>query len=231
MSVDSGLPSDTFNIVVLHHDQAQPSDAATIQEAVAYFTQKHHPMALWLWADDQGDSAKMLLDIGLEKAETNIAMYGELAALQPSANKPAEFTIQEVSSPSELELFGDVLASLFGESEEAVHVRSYYKQVSASILQPSVMRWYIGVFQDEVVSTGAMVLTKESIGIYDIATREEHRGRGFGSAMFNFLIREAQQQHRGLCVLQASPDGINIYAKAGFQPVGEVTVYENRHFI
>nr|WP_258074381.1 GNAT family N-acetyltransferase [Brevibacillus laterosporus] len=42
------------------------------------------------------------------------------------------------------------------------------------------------------------------------ATRSEYRGKGFGSAMFNFLVEEAKKQKIPLCVLQASPDGINI---------------------
>lgn len=76
-----------------------------------------------------------------------------------------------------------------------------------------------------------MICSKDSIGIYDIATKEEMRGRGFGSTMFNFLLQEAQKLKNMYCVLQASPDGINIYKRSGFQAIGKMTVLENRHLI
>ncbi|WP_368086832.1 GNAT family N-acetyltransferase [Paenibacillus sp. yr247] len=43
-----------------------------------------------------------------------------------------------------------------------------------------------------------------------MATKPEFRGRGFGSAMFNFLITEAQKQNTRPCILLASPS-VQIY--------------------
>ncbi|NMG10772.1 GNAT family N-acetyltransferase [Brasilonema sp. UFV-L1] len=63
---------------------------------------------------------------------------------------------------------------------------------------------------------------------YDIATRAEYRHRGIGSAMFSYLLREARFYQHRYAVLQASTDGIGIYLKAGFTPIGEVHVFENR---
>ena len=91
------------------------------------------------------------------------------------------------------------------------------------------MKLYLGFYKDEVVSVGSLVCTQDSIGIYDIATKEEMRGKGFGSTMFHYLLQEAKKLNVAQCVLQASPDGINIYKKAGFQSVGQMTVFENRH--
>ncbi|MCR8657490.1 GNAT family N-acetyltransferase [Paenibacillus endoradicis] len=228
--VDSGLPSDTFNNIVLLNQHLQQSDSAIIEEAIRYFMNKKFPMALWSWEDGNSDIYQVLKSIGLIKAETNIAMYADLHALFPNKNHTAEFNMIEVSSSKEIEQYGDVIVSLFGDSEEAIQVHAYYKCLSElPLINHSIMKLYIGFFQNEVVSTGSLVFTKDSVGIYDIVTKRECRGKGFGSAMFNFLIAEAQKQYTGPCVLQASPDGINIYKKSGFEPICNVIVYENPH--
>ncbi|MCP3774517.1 GNAT family N-acetyltransferase [Paenibacillus sp. MZ04-78.2] len=228
--VDSGLPSDTFNNSVWLKEQVKPSDTGLIEETVEYFNKKQYPIALWSWEDHNSCTFETLRSLGLNEAETNVAMYADLDALRPDTSCPAELRLKEVTSAREIEQYGDMLASLFGESAEAANVRLYYKRMPASLLlNHSAMKLYIGSVQDDVVSTGCLIFAPDSVGIYDIATRQECRGRGFGSAMFNFLLVEARKHRTGWCVLQASPDGINIYKRSGFEPVCEVTVYENRH--
>ncbi|MDO3680337.1 GNAT family N-acetyltransferase [Paenibacillus ehimensis] len=229
--VDSGLPSDTFNNSVWLKEQVKPSDTGLIEETVEYFNKKQYPMALWSWEDRNSCTFETLRSVGLNEAETNVAMYADLDALRPDPNGPAELRRKEAATAREIEQYGDALASLFGESAEAANVRLYYKRAASRLLNHSVMKLYIGSVRDEVVATGCLIFAPDSVGIYDIATRQEYRGRGFGSAMFHFLLAEARKHRAGWCVLQASPDGINIYKRAGFEPVCEVTVYENRHLL
>lgn len=229
---DCGLPSDTFNVTVLLRHGLTAENEAILEEAVHYFTGKKNPMALWSWEHKDSVTFETLRQAGLQEAETNIAMYANLDALDPGTDCPADFRIKEITSREEADQFGAVLASLFGESEEGVNVRAFYRKISALPLQEhSPMKLYIGLYREQPVSTGTLMFTDDSVGIYDIATLAEFRGRGFGSAMFRFLIGEARKGKPRLCVLQASPDGIGIYKRAGFEPVCEVTVYENRHLV
>lgn len=157
-------------------------------------------------------------------------MVADLKEIQRTINKPEGFTIHKASSPGQIKRFGETLANLFCTSEEGIHVQAFYNQTASFDLWDSAnMKLYIGLYKDEVVSVGSLVCTKDSIGIYDIASKEEIRGKGFGSTMFNYLLQEAKELKVAQCVLQASPDGINIYKKAGFQSVGQMTVFENRH--
>ncbi|MCG7409628.1 GNAT family N-acetyltransferase [Paenibacillus sp. ACRRX] len=90
---------------------------------------------------------------------------------------------------------------------------------------------YVGEYNGEAVSIGSLLSTENSVGIYDIATRQEYRGKGLGSAMFHYLLEEAKRMSDGICVLQASPEGLGIYKRAGCKEVSEVIVYGNRHLI
>ena len=43
---------------------------------------------------------------------------------------PVSFTIQQASSPAQIKKFGEMLANLFGTSEEGIHVQAFYNQIS-----------------------------------------------------------------------------------------------------
>lgn len=62
------------------------------------------------------------------------------------------------------------------------------------------MKLYLGFYKDEVVSVGSLVCTQDSIGIYDIATKEEMRGKGFGSTMFHYLLQAKGIKRCSMCI-------------------------------
>ncbi|QWG50763.1 GNAT family N-acetyltransferase [Bacillus mycoides] len=230
ITVDCGLPADTFNIITLLNSNVTEGIEKLYKEVECY-NQKKFPMSVWFWDDKQEQTIKSeLIKLGLKEAEKNIAMVAELKTIHPRINMPVGFTIQKASSSGQIKKFGETLANLFGTSEEGENVQAYYNQISSLDLWNSDdMKLYLGLYKGDVVTVGSLVCTKYSVGIYDIATKEEMRGKGFGSTMFNYLLQEAKQLKNTYCVLQASPDGINIYKKSGFQVVGQMTVFENRH--
>lgn len=232
IAVDCGLPADTFNIITLLNNDVTEG-IEKIYKVVSAYNQKKFPMSIWFWDDRHEQTIKNeLIKLGLKEAEQNIAMVADLKTIQPTIKMPEGFTIQRASSLGQIKKFGETLANLFGTSEEGIHVQTFYNETASFDLWNSEnMKLYLGVFKDEVVSVGSLVCTKDSIGIYDIATKQEMRGQGFGSTMFNYLLQEAKELKVAQCVLQASPDGINIYKKSGFQSVGQMTVFENRHLI
>ncbi|MDP7989267.1 GNAT family N-acetyltransferase [Bacillus sp. MHSD_36] len=230
IAVDCGLPADTFNIITLL-DNHLTEGFEKLYKEIEYFNQKKYPMSVWFWDEKlEGNIKNELIKLGLKETEQNIAMVANLHTIHPTINLPEGFTIQKAASSGQIKKFGEALASLFGTSEEGIYVQSFYNQTASFHLWNSEnMKLYLGFYKDEVVSVGSLVCTQDSIGIYDIATKEEMRGKGFGSTMFNYLLQEAKELNVAQCVLQASPDGINIYKNAGFQSVGQMTVFENRH--
>ncbi len=227
LAVDCGLPSDTFNVLVVRDLSATEP---ILQEGVGYFMAKRFPVALWYWEDAE-DRAGMdaLLAYGLTHNETNIAMVADLTEAAFNVARPTGLVIQQAERASELQQFGSLIARLFGDSDEAPQVAAYFTGLSQQPLrQFPAMRHYIGTVQGETVATGTLFIGSETVGIYDITTQVNYRQRGIGSAMFAHLLHEARAYSRRYAVLQASPDGIGIYRKAGFMAVGEVRVLENR---
>lgn len=226
--VDSGVPSDTFNVIVARN---LANTTRLLDEGVGYFADKHLPMALWYWADDAADQTGIaaLLAYGLTTNETDVAMVADLTQAHLQAASPPGLTIKVVENSAELQQFAGVLVRLFGASAEAQGVAAYFQQFPH--FTPDrfpAMRYYIGLYQQQVVATGTLFLGSETSGIYDIVTDDALRRQGIGSALFAHLLREATGLGHRYAVLQASPAGVGIYARAGFVAVGDVHVFENR---
>ena len=230
IAVNCGLPTDTFNIITLLNSNLTEGIEELCAE-IEYFNQKGFPMSVWCWDAKRENTLKNeLLKLRLIEAENNIAMVADLQNNSSYNRHTSRFYNTKSNFAGTNQKFGETLANLFGTSEEGKNVQSYYNQISSlNLWNSDNMKLYLGLYKGEVVSVGSLVCTKDSVGIYDIATKEEMRGQGFGSTMFNFLLQEAEQLKNTYCVLQASPDGINIYKKSGFQVVGQMTVFENRH--
>lgn len=226
--IDSSLPSDTYNAAVL---KSTDFDAAKF--IAAYYQRKNFPAAIWVWeTPDSAVIEQHLIDLQLVTNETNIGMWADLQHIHPDLKSTSDFRIDLVTTTAQLASYADVLAGLFEPSEEAMQVRKYHQLITPFYqAQSSPMQFFIGTCQARVVSTGTLFFEQQTAGIYDIATRADARGKGFGARMFQHLLQATKNQGATTAVLQASPDGLGIYQKAGFQELGWVKVFENRHLL
>ncbi len=225
--VDCGLPSDTFNLAVAR--ELEGCDlAALAQQGTRPFADKGFPMAFWVWDSAWAQELGAELEgLGLQCNEVNAAMFRSLDPPPARRDMPTGFAVRPALSETDVEQFGQVLSQLFGASQESRHVAEYFRRLDlAQLGQSSPMRLYLGQLQGELVSTGALFLDGPTAGIYDLATLEEHRGEGFGTAVFGFLLQEALRLGCRRAVLQASLDGLGIYRRAGFETLCNVSVYE-----
>jgi GNAT superfamily N-acetyltransferase len=230
VAVDCGLPSETFNIIVARDLLATDH---LVQAGVGHFMAKLFPMALWYW-DDESDRQKMsaLTSYGLTLAETHIAMYLDLRHIQVQMSMPEELTIRSVAQADDLRHYGAVITELFGDTDEGRQVAAYHSILSTyEVSAFPALRYYLGVYHGKIAAIGCLFIGTETIGIYDIVTRNDYRRKGIGSTMFGYLISEAQRFQHRYAVLQASSDGLRIYERAGFAASGKVHTFENRELL
>lgn len=226
VAVDCGLPSDTFNVIVAL-DLSTPHHL--LAAGVSPFVKKRLPMALWYWEDADRHNTAALTAYGLSHTETHVAMVADLTGLRSGVSTPEGVSTRPVTQAEEVREYGAVIAGLFSDSDEGRQVAAYYRLLSAyPVGRFPALRAYIGRYHGEVVATGTLFVGQDTVGIYDIVTRADLRKRGMGSAMFARLMGDAKGYGRRHAVLQASPDGLGIYVKAGFSSVGTVHTFENR---
>ncbi len=83
---------------------------------------------------------------------------------------------------------------------------------------------YLVLENDIPVATGLAYFSNNICGIYMIATLDEHRRKGFGSAVTKHCINTAHQKGITNIVLQASDKGVSIYEKMGFEKYCEFNI-------
>ena len=227
LSVDCGLPSDTFNVVVVRDWSAADQMLASIDR----FIERGFPFAVWYW-QSQGEQASMstLIKHELAQTETLTAMYLKLSQFPKASFHLEGLAIKQATTASDLLQFGEVIAASFADSSEGRQVFVYFQRLCTHPLSMfPAMQYYLGTFHGEVVVAGTLFVGSQTVGIYDLVTRDDYRRRGIGSAMFQYLLNQASsQKNRRFCVLQASKDGLGIYVKAGFRVTGDVLTFERK---
>jgi ribosomal protein S18 acetylase RimI-like enzyme len=85
---------------------------------------------------------------------------------------------------------------------------------------------YVGYWNDDPVSTAAVVIGGGAVGIYNVATMPDQQRHGYGEAIMRHAIAEAQREH-GLerSVLQSTPAGLRLYERMGYRQITRVSVY------
>jgi ribosomal protein S18 acetylase RimI-like enzyme len=245
MVVDSGLPTETFN-VVCRARLSHASVSARVSSVLRHFRSANRPFAWWVGpADRPQDLGKVLIDHGLVAAGTEPGMAAALDALREVDLAPNGLSIERVRTARQVQEFAEALASLahppraqglqsesksekrwgWGGSAQ-VDVLRFYERATPSLLAADSPFWlYVGYLEGEPVATAQLVVGGGIVGLYNIATAAAHRRKGIGSAMTARPLLDARQAGFRTAVLQASEDGFPIYSRLGFEVTGSFTEY------
>lgn len=204
----TGAPTEHFNNVVADSAPADPGD---IEAAIA-------------WCHDQLLPYTVVLRESVEaELQAGLARHG----LKPPDDPliPVMVTTERAAVT-----WPDHLGRLDGIEAYEAHlaltstVFSIPPDLVASLVSPTVstdpdITLIVGVEEGIPVTTALGTITNRVIGIYNVATLAEFRGRGYGATMTGTVLNEgfAKGAHAG--ALQSSPAGFGVYERLGFQTV------------
>jgi ribosomal protein S18 acetylase RimI-like enzyme len=104
-------------------------------------------------------------------------------------------------------------------------VLRFYELAAPVLLRDDAALWlYVGYLDDIPVATADLAIGGGVVGLYSICTLEAYRRRGFGSALTLQPLLDARAQGYRTAILQSAAD--SLYARAGFEPFGEITEYK-----
>jgi ribosomal protein S18 acetylase RimI-like enzyme len=221
--VDSGQPCDTFNFACRARLGADAGDR--VSAALDFFRRTGHPFSWWLGPGATPDHlAEVLVRAGLAAAERELAMGLELARLAAPPAPPG-FVVERVRTADQLALLAQLSAANWSPPDpEVMH---FYHRASALLLSPESPQWfYLGTLEGRPVATAEVTVGGGVVGLYNVATIPECRGRGIGSVMTSRPLEEARAAGHTQAILQASEAGQNLYARLGFTPFGTITEYK-----
>jgi ribosomal protein S18 acetylase RimI-like enzyme len=95
------------------------------------------------------------------------------------------------------------------------------RELGPNLLTIPTFTVFVGYLAGEPVATAMLATTRHVglAGVYSVATRPEHRGRGFGTAVTAAALAAAGEQGYDTAVLEPSPSGAPMYRRMGFEPV------------
>lgn len=223
--IDSGLPCDTFNYVC--RARLEPETVvARVHGAIDYFRRGGRPFSWWVGpADQPGNLAQVLLDAGLERAETELAMIADLSNPRPPAANPPGFEIRRVGSPLELQYFANVNAANWAPPDP--HVLRYYDLAQHALLSLDCpLHLYLGYVDGKPVATAELTVGGGVAGLYNVSTLAGYRRRGYGAALTLRVLFDARELGLRAAVLQAAAQGVGVYQRVGFRKFGDITEFK-----
>ncbi len=87
---------------------------------------------------------------------------------------------------------------------------------------------WVGYRDDVPIATAATVVSDGVIGVYNVATIPEERGKGYGEAITRYAIESASHgavfRH---IILQSTTHGQRLYKRLGFREISRVVVFNS----
>ena len=191
--------------------------AADVAEAVSMLRDLGVPFVVHVRADLGAETIAAVAGLGLVTGEALPGM-----ALQPGSvpDPPAALSIRRATEEARLGEHRSALAAGFGLPPYLVE-----RLMAPTLLANPNVRVYVGLEDGVPVATSLAFRTGEVLGIYNVATIESARGRGYGTAMTWAVVADAEPGV-DLVILQSSALGRPVYERMGFRTVVEYEEFE-----
>ena len=132
---------------------------------------------------------------------------------------PPELDIVTVSTPEEVYEFEAVSVRGFDSDDECIEPGTYHPP---TVLSDEAMKMFIGRVDGQAMATAMGYRAESAVGVFGVTTVASARRRGYGAA----LTRAAMLTETGLpAILAPSKEGEGVYARLGFEHVGELSIW------
>ena len=163
---------------------------------------------------------------GFVKRGEMLGMALELSQLKPLP-LPQNATIEPVNEENI-----DIWAKVIALANQIPRTRmAMLQKIYEPTLESSVWRHYLAKVGGAGVATCSLLhsnSTPDVVGVYWVATAPKFQRQGLAVGMTSRLLLEAQQGYRW-AVLQATPAGLPLYRRLGFEGDLPYTIYTRRY--
>jgi ribosomal protein S18 acetylase RimI-like enzyme len=223
--VDSGLSTDSFNIVL-----GARLDAASVpvraREIAVHFAGVRRPFSWWVSPGDRPDDlGERLAETGLSSEEWELAMACPLDRLRETAGVPG-LDFERARTSESLADFARINAENWTPPDALV--AGYYGRAARRLLESGPpLRFYVARREGMAVAAVEIAESAGTLGVYNLSTRREHRNAGIGGALLAAALRaEESETGASLAVLQAAPAASRLYRRLGFEEFGRIVEFK-----
>lgn len=210
----SGLPIPFFNQVLATGDGTDP---AALARAIDAIRSRDVPFLVRLRAGIDDDLVKALEGMGFREDLTEA--YPAMA-LHPipdglaAAGGPPDLDIRQAVDAAGLEDHVAVVSAGFGLPIDIAR-----RLVPVEELTIPGFASFVGYLGDRPVATSLGYTEGGTVGIYNVATLDDARRRGYGAALTRRAIADGAARGATVAILQSSDMGRPVYEAMGFREV------------
>ena len=225
--IRSHIPDDMFNYVLTTRFTPE-NIAVRIDQVIELFKDQRLPFSWWIGPSDTPTHlAEALLAHGLTFKEKDVGMSLDLGTFTPQARSPLHF--ERVGGPKAMQDFRFIIQAVRGHPDVYECV---YKHIPMALLHEGApLEMHIAYLDSKPTVTGMLVLDGSIAGIYYVATLPHQRGKGYGTAMMEHLLKRAKKKGYILAGLEASHEGLSLYKRLGFKEVCTFNEYAYSNFV
>jgi ribosomal protein S18 acetylase RimI-like enzyme len=224
--VDSGLSTDTFNVVC--GARLAPEDVVeTVRRVRTHFETVGRPFSWWVaLGDEPGDLGRRLEELSLPAREKELAMSARLdSTFSPERWRKFGLRVHRVTTPEDLAHFARINAENSQPPDTAVE--AFYRDAASALLgEASPQRFYLARLEEDPVAAVELTLAADVAGVYNLSTRVGRRNRGIGGALLAEALADARAMGHRTAVLQAAPAAAGLYRRLGFREFGVITEHK-----
>jgi hypothetical protein len=222
-----GVTFQMFNAAFLNGPvSGQKEMDARLDLARAHFRGRQLPWAMWVCEDWLDWGARRALVRCCERH--GLRLSAELPGMvAPALTAPRRELPQLEFRQVDCER---VLNDFRGIGSVCFHVPSaWFSEVFDSSVEStkSAFRCWVAYQNEKPVATAASLAFCGVLGLYNIATAPEFRGRGFAETLTRHTVDAAVQGMSMPLVLQSTSHGFRLYERMGFRSVTRILVFNS----
>jgi GNAT superfamily N-acetyltransferase len=211
----TGIAHPWFNGVLSLQAPSEDAPQRVLAE-IDYFRSMGASSFSW-WLDPHLDLSQwsaQLLPHGFQFSDDTPGMAIDMKTLPKLP--PSKLSIQAVNDSSALATWTDVFIRGYGLPES---FKPIYLDLMSSLGTELPVRNYLGWLDDRPVGASSLFIGAGVAGVYNVATVQEARGQGVGTALSLVPLHEARELGYRVGVLQSSQMGYRVYERIGFREV------------
>ncbi len=196
--------------------------SAIVTEVCRYFEQKQLPHS-W-WADTETEPAGLAAELASRKMQC----LGRFPAMELNVhtfrvnNTSNDVEIIQVSTDKQMEEWTRVAGTVFGFTDE---VRKIFEQRFFNPNKDAPLVHYLALKNGVGVATGSLLKSDDGAYVFNIATLDQERRKGYATALSSRLIADGIAAGAARVGLVASPEGTVFWERLGFETGGCYHIY------
>lgn len=219
LSITTELSHPISNLIIVRN----PTDHDLVQQLASSRSRVCFPTALVLMRMPSDSIDELLRSLGFTDIEIVHAMSLELAHLNES-DASDSYTLKEVGE-TEHTAWTSTMSIGYELPPAFVERIGPASQAVMNPVSGEVFRYFLAFLDGQPVASSTMIVRNGIVGVYNISTKPEHRGKGLGSFVTSESLVQLKNDGYQFAFLQASAMGCSIYERLGFKSRGTFPFY------